>query len=92
MGYNGYKNWETWNCYNWLTLTEENCKRWEYEAQEALEDACGDKERAAYSLADAIKEAVEDANPLEEQSFYKDLVDAALQEMDYEEVARAFLE
>ena len=59
---NGYKNFETWNCYNWLTVEESSVFKWEAAAREALA-AGGDKEQAAVILAQQIKEAVEDAAP-----------------------------
>lgn len=89
---NGYKNFETWNCYNWLTVEESSVFKWEAAAREALATGGGDKEQAAVILAQQIKEAVEDAAPELEPGLYYDLLQAALQEIDFTEVAATFLE
>ena len=88
---NGYKNFETWNCYNWLTVDESSVFKWEKAAKEALETG-GDKDEAAIILSKQIKEAVESEAPELEPGLYIDLLNAALQEIDYVEVAAAFIE
>ena len=89
---NGYKNYETWNCYNWLTADEASAGRWERAAREALTEANGDREKAALILADEIQAAVEDSTPPLAPGLYKDLLEAALQEIDFAEVAASFIE
>ncbi len=89
---NGYKNFETWNCYNWLTADESSVFKWEKAAKEALETGGGDKDEAAIILSKQIKEAVESEAPELEPGLYIDLLNAALQEIDYVEVATAFIE
>ena len=89
---NGYKNFETWNCYNWLTVDESSVFKWEKAAKEALENGGGDKDEAAIILSKQIKEAVESEAPELEPGLYIDLLNAALQEIDYVEVAAAFIE
>lgn len=43
---NGYKNFETWNCYNWLTADESSVFKWEKAAKEALETGGGRQRRS----------------------------------------------
>ena len=89
---NGWKNYQTWTCYNWLTAEEETGRLWERAAAQALEENGGDKEAAAAALADQIKEAQEINAPDLEPGLYKELIEYGLQQIDYREVAGAFLE
>lgn len=88
-GYNGWANYETWCVHLWLTNEEGSYRYWREEAErhrkKAGEDASG-------TLAEQLKNELEEASPVEEASLFSDLLNAALGEVDWHEVADAFLE
>lgn len=88
-GYNGWANYETWCVHLWLTNEEGSYRYWREEAgrhrKENGEDASG-------TLAEQLKCELEEASPIEEASLFSDLLNAALGEVDWFEVADAFLE
>lgn len=87
--YNGWTNYETWCVHLWLTNEEGSYRYWREEAGRHLRD---DREDARYSLGRQLKGELEEASPLEEASLFSDLLNAALSEVDWHEVADAFLE
>ena len=88
-GYNGWANYETWCVHLWLTNEEGSYRYWREEAgrhrKKSGEDASG-------TLAEQLKSELEEASPIEEASLFSDLLNAALGEVDWFEVADAFLE
>ena len=88
-GYNGWANYETWCVHLWLTNEEGSYRYWREEAgrhrKKSGEDASG-------TLAEQLKNELEEASPIEEASLFSDLLNAALGEVDWFEVADAFLE
>lgn len=80
--YNGYRNWETWNCVLWLTNEEGT-----YFYYRALA-----KQLSRLQLAEAIEANITDNIPEQLTGLYSDLLNKTLQEIDYIEVAEAFIE
>lgn len=54
--YNGWTNYYTWDAYNWMTSEEPTYIYWTDRARQATAEAEGDKDKAAGTLADVIRE------------------------------------
>lgn len=82
--YNGWTNYETWNCNLWL----DNDGSMEYLIERATELVQDDPDSACYQLAKEIESMIDDANPIGDQcSMFSDMLSAALREVDYDEIA-----
>lgn len=83
MSYNGWANYETWNVKLWLDNNGDD----EYMRELAREN---DSE---YSLAGAIKDHVTEQNPLAgESSMFADMLNAALNEVRWDDIAKSYWE
>ena len=76
----------------WKTNEEPVYKYWHEAAKQALQQEDGNKDKAVIVLADQISEELEEGAPDVGPSVYSDLMIHALQQVDYYEVATAFLE
>jgi len=85
--YNGWHNYETWAIALWLDNEESSQSYWQSEAESALARADGDADQATFALENAIKEQHEEALP-ELQGFAADLLNAAMSEVNWREIAR----
>ena len=97
--YNGWKNYETWNIKLWLDNDHPSYDlyhEWLNDAKEAaiIEDKENHSEFLTIEdhtkriLADKIKEYTEENNPLNDTAnVYTDLLNSALSEVDYYEIA-----
>ena len=100
--YNGWTNYETWAVALWLDNDENNCIYWasvadqcKAKATEAEQVAAGTwtvYESARFSLAEQLKEDIESRSPLEEASLYSDLLNSAIQSVNWDEIASAQLD
>lgn len=82
--YNGWTNYETWNCNLWL----DNDGSMEYLIERATELVRDDPDSAVYDLAREIECMIDEANPIGDQSsMFSDMLSAALREVDYDEIA-----
>lgn len=101
--YNGYANYETWCVNLWLSNEEgtySHCRELAREVVGAAEDSSqvrdgiwSIEEATRFLLADAIKEFIEELNPISDQaSVFSDLMNSALSDVDWTEIADAFLE
>lgn len=92
-GYNGWRNYETWAVALWIDNEQGSYTYARERATEALEDADGDKQEAVSSLAEILKDEHEEANPLGDQaSVYTDLLNAALSEVYWREIAENYID
>ena len=100
--YHGNKNFETWSVSWWLTNDQVMCRRCRalaIEASHAVLDSSlvfdgiwTTAEAIRNLLADALRELVGELNPVADQtSLFTDLMDTALGEVDWHEIADEFL-
>src|SRR5207237_6827289 len=97
-GYNGWTNYETWNVALWIDNEQGSYNHRRELAREACVNAEAGrsftrKESATQILAGLLKEWIEEGNPVAKQaSVYADLVNAALSEVNWHELAENWLE
>lgn len=99
--YNGWTNYETWatalwldndyatHCY-WQEVTRQ-CRDAAPQAEQVEKGYWSVEEAARFTLADRLKNEVEEGSPLQEGSLYSDLLGAALQEVNWREIADHWL-
>ena len=89
MAYNGWANYETWVAKLWLDNEEGSFNYWQERARE-LKGEGG--EHITLALADELKGMHDEDNPLEEAGVYTDLLNSALGEVNWYEIAESILE
>jgi hypothetical protein len=96
-GYNGWSNYETWNLALWIGNEQGSDSYWREVAEEAYREAEVDgsrtrREVAAYEIAERLKAETEEGAPDIGNSFYSDILGAAMSEVNYYEIAENWLE
>jgi hypothetical protein len=81
--YNGWTNYETWNYKLWLDNDEPS-----YTAMKKL----AKKHNDAYDLSIELSKLALDNAPLLEASFYSDVLNASISEVNFLEIAESYLE
>ena len=96
--YNGWTNYETWLVKLWLDNDQGSQEYWESEARECMQDVASDNDirsEAANDLADRLKDEhkryVDEIMP-GPASFLNDLINAALSEVNWDEIARSYVD
>lgn len=95
--YNGWQNYETWLVNLWLSNDSGTYVYWRDLAREAWQHAEATdvltRELVARSgLAARLKDEIEEHSPCPNADLYSDLLNSALSEVDWREVAQHFLE
>lgn len=101
-GFNGWKNYEGWVTKLWLDNDEGTYLYWREATSAAAEEAatCSQVLRGAWTaeeaariiLADRLKREIYDAAPDLGASLFADLLNAALSEVDWYEIADSLLD
>jgi len=91
--YNGWTNYETWNVKLWLDNEQGDYLYWQSSAQESYDNADCGKDEAILELSRQLKDQIEEANPLVDQSsMFADLLGAALCDVNWYEIATAMID
>ena len=95
--YYGWRNYETWAVSLWLGNDEETDAYWHEVALEVFENVEPTRgltrgEAAHVELAARLQDEVEENNPCLDGGLYADLLDAALSEVDWREIAAFYLD
>jgi hypothetical protein len=86
-GYNGWKNYETWLVALWI-----NNDQGTQETALDMARECKNNEHANYDVSHQLKDWIEEQNPLNDNAdLFTDLLNAALSEVDWYEIAESFL-
>lgn len=85
--YSGWTNYETWNVALWLGNDQGSYEMLQEWVQDAVEKNDYDADGAASDVADSIKDFVEENAPDLDASMYSDMLNAALGEVNYYEIA-----
>jgi len=97
MTYNGWTNRETWLVNLWLGNNERSYRYWREEALQhwnrAIDSHADEpKHQARQDLAEQLKEEIADEYPSVTADLYSDLMECALSEIDWWEIAGHLLE
>ncbi len=83
-GYQGYKNYETWNCHLWLGNDRGS---WEFVRETVIEGRTEDESEWVGNVANILEEYLEEQMPDLGASMWGDLLQGAFDEIDFYEIA-----
>ena len=89
--YNGWKNYQTWVTALWID-NDYGAYQYRCELVEQVKEAHEEKDDRENSLASSLKDWIEEQNPLAgNANVFTDLLNSALSDIDWQEIAENFL-
>lgn len=89
--YNGWNNYQTWVTALWID-NDYDSYLYRCELAEEVKEEHEDEDEREDCLAVSLKDWIESQNPLAESaSLFTDLINSALSEVDWQEIAENFL-
>lgn len=89
--YNGWKNYETWVTALWID-NDYGSYQYRCELVEQVKEECEEQEERKNYLASVLKNWIEEQNPLADcANVFTDLLNSALSEIDWQEIAENYL-
>jgi hypothetical protein len=89
--YNGWTNYETWAVNLWIDNEEGSYNYWKEVAEELVKELEGDKGTSAYNLSKRLEDETKENAPSLD-GVYGDLLNAALSEVNWYEIAKSMVE
>lgn len=97
-GYQGWANYETWATMLWINNEQPVYNYWHERAREIMQEVKKHKkheywtvdEEIKFTLADELKDEINDNMP-SVKGVYADLLQSAIDNIDYDEIAEAIL-
>lgn len=89
--YNGWTNYETWTVSLWIDNEAASYRYWRAEALHHRQVASNIDE-AIYGLATSLRDEVTECAPTSEPGLYTDLLNSALSQVNWSEIASSWLE
>ena len=89
LNYNGWTNYETWNYKLWLDNDEKS-----YNSIQSLVNSVIETEREkdqVFKMSELLKMECLDKEPNLKPSFYSDVLSASLKEVNFYEIAEAYI-
>ena len=96
-GYSGWSNYETWCVNLWLRNDYESQAYWDNAAKYAMSSVnkstiLSDSENARHSLAEHLKNSIDDSRQDKSSGLFVDLLNSALSLVNWAEIADGYLE
>lgn len=91
QNYNGWTNYETWLTALWID-NDYGTYSYRCDLVKKIKEECLDEKNRQHKLAASLKDWIEEQNPLiENANLFSDLLNSALSEIDWNDIAESFL-
>ena len=90
--YNGWTNYETWNCKLWLDNEQPIYEMIQNKVDDYFIKSNQSSDKVISSLTSFLKSYVESSSPELNPSMYSDMLNASLREINFYEIAKSYVD